>query len=249
MVRHTLKSLGPKVLADRMVRDYVTQLYTPGGAVSSRALERRLRRRASELADVEGSGSARPGPAVRIDHVESSGVGDAPELGDDPRGAGVRVARRAAPDDVDVQVVHGRVRHEDDAGRHRRSTSLGCARDLRGRPAPVRGPVALATTGPVRLHRPGPARQRAPGRAGASCGLRQPWPDRDRAACGRCSVQHAGAATIRRAGRDRCTASPAVDPARRARWSVVGARAPPRRSCDPLVRRAACALPGVGVRR
>ena len=29
MVRHTLKSLGPKVLATRMVRDYVRQLYTP----------------------------------------------------------------------------------------------------------------------------------------------------------------------------------------------------------------------------
>src|SRR4030095_13357027 len=26
MVRHTLRSLGPKVLADRMVRDYVTTL-------------------------------------------------------------------------------------------------------------------------------------------------------------------------------------------------------------------------------
>ena len=29
MVRHTLKSLGPKVLADRMVRDYVEQAYLP----------------------------------------------------------------------------------------------------------------------------------------------------------------------------------------------------------------------------
>ena len=32
MVRHTLKSLGPKVLATRMVRDYVRKLYTPGRA-------------------------------------------------------------------------------------------------------------------------------------------------------------------------------------------------------------------------
>ena len=44
MVRHTLKSLGPKVLATRMVRDYVGQLYTPA-AVSSRRDQRRLRRR------------------------------------------------------------------------------------------------------------------------------------------------------------------------------------------------------------
>ena len=32
MVRHTLKSLGPKVLATRMVRDYVRELYAPAAA-------------------------------------------------------------------------------------------------------------------------------------------------------------------------------------------------------------------------
>src|SRR5918998_4000267 len=37
MVRHTLKSLGPKVLATRMVRDYTRNLYTPA-AVNARAL-------------------------------------------------------------------------------------------------------------------------------------------------------------------------------------------------------------------
>ena len=37
MVRHTLKSLGPKVLSTRMVREYVERLYTPS-AVSSRAM-------------------------------------------------------------------------------------------------------------------------------------------------------------------------------------------------------------------
>ena len=44
MVRHTLKSLGPKVLATRMVRDYVRQLYAPA-AGNARAAELRLRRR------------------------------------------------------------------------------------------------------------------------------------------------------------------------------------------------------------
>ncbi len=29
MVRHTLQTLGPKVLASRMVRDYVEQYYMP----------------------------------------------------------------------------------------------------------------------------------------------------------------------------------------------------------------------------
>ena len=37
MVRHTLKSLGPKVLATRMVREYVDRLYAPA-ARHARAL-------------------------------------------------------------------------------------------------------------------------------------------------------------------------------------------------------------------
>jgi starch phosphorylase len=37
MVRHTLKSLGPRVLSTRMVRDYVERLYTPA-AGAARAL-------------------------------------------------------------------------------------------------------------------------------------------------------------------------------------------------------------------
>ncbi|MSY97372.1 MAG: alpha-glucan family phosphorylase, partial [Actinobacteria bacterium] len=37
MVRHTLGTLGPKVLASRMVREYVTRLYTPA-AISSREM-------------------------------------------------------------------------------------------------------------------------------------------------------------------------------------------------------------------
>ena len=37
MVRHTLKTLGPKVLATRMVRDYVRELYAPAAIVVERA--------------------------------------------------------------------------------------------------------------------------------------------------------------------------------------------------------------------
>ena len=36
MVRHTLKSLGPKVVATRMVRDYVQQLYAPAAQSAAR---------------------------------------------------------------------------------------------------------------------------------------------------------------------------------------------------------------------
>jgi starch phosphorylase len=39
MVRHTLKSLGPKVLATRMVRDYVRQLYAPAAQARTAMLD------------------------------------------------------------------------------------------------------------------------------------------------------------------------------------------------------------------
>ena len=92
MVRHTLKSLGPKVLATRMVRDYVRQLYAPA-AVTGRALNSDYKG-ATELAAWKKE--VRAGWAdVRVEHVESHGVGDAPEVGSTLTRPGVRGARRA----------------------------------------------------------------------------------------------------------------------------------------------------------
>jgi starch phosphorylase len=110
MVRHTLKSLGPKVLATRMVRDYVRQLYAPA-AQTGRALNSDYRG-ATELAAWKMR--VRSGwHAVRVEHVESSGVGDSPEVGS-------RLTVRAfvslgdlSPSDVDVQLVHGHVNGAD----------------------------------------------------------------------------------------------------------------------------------------
>ena len=46
MVTHTLSTLGPKVLATRMVRDYVEQLYAPATAAGrSAAISRAARTR------------------------------------------------------------------------------------------------------------------------------------------------------------------------------------------------------------
>jgi hypothetical protein len=110
MVRHTLKSLGPKVLADRMVRDYVRALYGPA-ARSSRGLDGDFTE-AAELAAwkhrVRGAW-----PEVAIDHVESSGVTDAPELGETLEVRAFVSLGVLSPDDVEVQVVRGRVRDEE----------------------------------------------------------------------------------------------------------------------------------------
>jgi starch phosphorylase len=111
MLRHTLKSLGPKVLATRMVRDYVRQLYAPA-AVNARLLNSDYAG-AVELAAWKKR--VRAGwSGVRVEHVESSGVGDAPEVGATMHVRAFVALGDLVPEDVSVQLVHGRTTSEDD---------------------------------------------------------------------------------------------------------------------------------------
>jgi starch phosphorylase len=111
MLRHTLKSLGPKVLATRMVRDYTKELYAPAAEVS-RALN----------ADYHGArdlavwkAKVRAGwDAVRVEYVESGGIGDAPEVGAVMNVRAFVSLGELSPDDVSVQVVHGKINAEDE---------------------------------------------------------------------------------------------------------------------------------------
>ncbi|WP_137292055.1 alpha-glucan family phosphorylase [Nocardioides dongxiaopingii] len=110
MLRHTLKSLGPKVLATRMVRDYTRQLYAPA-AVNARALNSDYagaRELAAWKARVKGTW-----PEVKVEHVESSGVGDAAEVGGHLSARAFVSLGALSPDDVEVQLVHGRVQSDD----------------------------------------------------------------------------------------------------------------------------------------
>src|SRR5271166_4545289 len=105
-IRHTFRSLGPKVQAERMVREYMSSLYVPAAAASR------------DLADAGGGfGPARElaawkhrvvqaWPQVRIEHVETEADGQA--LGS---ALTVRVSvalGTLTPDDVMVEVVYGR---------------------------------------------------------------------------------------------------------------------------------------------
>ncbi|HYH34964.1 MAG TPA: alpha-glucan family phosphorylase [Nocardioides sp.] len=110
MVRHTLKSLGPKVLATRMVRDYVRELYTPAAANG-----RRLNSDFSGARELAAwKKHVRAGWAdVRVEHVESSGVGEAPEIGTVLTVRAFVSLGELSPEDVDVQLVHGRIDAED----------------------------------------------------------------------------------------------------------------------------------------
>ena len=113
MVRHTLKSLGPKVLASRMVRDYVNQLYVPA-ALSERAVNSDYNG-ARDLAAWKHRVRA-AWPSVKLEHVESHGVADTPEVGATLSVRAFVALGSLSPDDVDVQLVHGTIVHEDDLG-------------------------------------------------------------------------------------------------------------------------------------
>jgi starch phosphorylase len=60
MVRHTLKSLGPKVLSTRMLREYVERLYTPAAAYTSTTWRPRVSPTAPRSVGAWTSASSRP---------------------------------------------------------------------------------------------------------------------------------------------------------------------------------------------
>jgi starch phosphorylase len=107
MVRHTLRSLGPQVLASRMVRDYVHRLYTPA-ALTAREMSASDYAASRELAAWRQRVTA-AWPQVRVVHVEAIGVGDTPELGATLHLRAEVVLGGLSPDDVVVESCHGRV--------------------------------------------------------------------------------------------------------------------------------------------
>ncbi|WP_053712159.1 glycosyltransferase family 1 protein [Streptomyces sp. NRRL B-3648] len=143
MVRQTLSLLGPKVLAGRMVREYVDRLYVPA-AQAHRALTPDT---ASELAAWKSRVRA-AWSGVSVDHVETTATSVTAELGTTV-GLRVRVALGSlTPDDVEVQAVSGRVDAED---RITDATVVPLkpagTPDLEGRVL-YEGPLSLDRTGP-----------------------------------------------------------------------------------------------------
>ena len=145
MVRHTLQSLGPKVLASRMVRDYVRELYAPAAA-SGRRLDGSQHAGARELATWKARVRA-TWQAVNVDHVEASGVGDSPEIGNALTVRAFVSLGDLAPGDVEVQVVHGRA-GEDDQLSDTVSMPLTHAEAYEGGRHRYEGEVKLERTGP-----------------------------------------------------------------------------------------------------
>lgn len=111
MVRHTLQTLGPKVLASRMVRDYTEKYYAP----AAQSL-----RRTSAPVDGLPFGAARElsayrlrareaWPKIQITDVDSTGLPDTPVLGSELTLTATVQLAGLNPDEVVVQAVLGRV--------------------------------------------------------------------------------------------------------------------------------------------
>ena len=111
MLKHTLRTLGPKVLASRMLREYVLRLYMPS-AISSRVVDADGFAIARDLADWKTRLRAE-WSNIRIDHVEADGVGDAVMQGAPITVRAYVSLGQLTPDDVIVQAVHGRVDADD----------------------------------------------------------------------------------------------------------------------------------------
>ncbi|MPY62438.1 glycosyltransferase family 1 protein [Streptomyces spongiae] len=143
MVRQTLTLLGPKVLAGRMVREYVERLYAPAA--------RAHRELAPDVARELAEWKARVRAAwhrVTVDHVETSASAATAELGTS-LALRVRVGLGdLAPDDVEVQAVSGRVDSDD-----RIADAAGVPLKPTGGPDEdgrwvYEGPLSLDRTGP-----------------------------------------------------------------------------------------------------
>ena len=105
-VRHTLSYLGPRVQATRMVRDYVTEYYSPA-ATFSRAVTSDYQV-AKELSTWKEA-VREAWPRVRVVSVDTSGIGTEPSLGNVMSVRAYLDLGGLSPQDVAVETVTGRV--------------------------------------------------------------------------------------------------------------------------------------------
>lgn len=110
-IRHTLATLSPELSADRMVREYVERLYLPA-AIAEREISASRLRPARELA-AWVTRVAQAWHAVHVAHVESGGVDATPQVGEHLQVRAFVELGALGPDDVAVELVHGRSREGD----------------------------------------------------------------------------------------------------------------------------------------
>ncbi|MFF2346650.1 alpha-glucan family phosphorylase [Pseudarthrobacter sp. NPDC058119] len=111
MIKHTLSHLGPQVSAERMLRDYVNILYRPAAEAGRSATANsytQARALASWSAKVRGAW-----PQVHVEHVDSVGVSEDPQIGDTLQVNAYVALNALTPEDVCVEVAYGRAEEND----------------------------------------------------------------------------------------------------------------------------------------
>jgi starch phosphorylase len=143
-IRHTLSTLSPELSADRMVREYVERLYLPA-AHAGRAAAASSYAAAKALAEwktrVRGAW-----PGVHVAHVESGGVDATPQVGEQLHVRAFVELGELAPDDVAVELVHGRARAGDTLSDVEHQALELESREL-GQPAVFAGSVSFERAG------------------------------------------------------------------------------------------------------
>jgi starch phosphorylase len=112
MIDHTMSTLGPKVLADRMVSDYTHQLYVPAARAGWQVAAQdfaQARDLAGYVAAVQSAWSR-----VTVDHVDATGISDTPQVGDVVTVHAYVSLGELTPDQVAVQMVLGRASRSDE---------------------------------------------------------------------------------------------------------------------------------------
>ena len=143
-IRHTLATLSPALSAERMVREYVERLYLPA-AHAAEVLARDDHAPARALAAWTAT-VRRAWPEVHVAHVESGGVDASPHVGEELRVRAFVELGELGPDDVAVELVHGRPRAGEELGEvHTVPLELE-SHDL-GRPAVYTGSVRFERAG------------------------------------------------------------------------------------------------------
>ncbi|MET0304173.1 MAG: alpha-glucan family phosphorylase, partial [Microbacteriaceae bacterium] len=143
-IRHTLATLSPELSADRMVREYVERLYRPA-ARAEKVIAADGYQPARDLA-VWADRVRSAWPAVHVAHVESGGVDQVPQVGEQLHVRAFVELGELTADDVSVELVYGKARDGDELADVGRLELEAQSHEL-GAPATFAGTVPLKRAG------------------------------------------------------------------------------------------------------
>ena len=112
MIKHTMTHLGPAVSADRMLKDYVNVLYRPAAVAGRRAGADNFAEAKALAAWISRVRAA--WPQIQVEHVDSVGVSEDPQIGDILQVNAYVALHDLTPDDVSVEVAYGKAEDSDE---------------------------------------------------------------------------------------------------------------------------------------